>query len=114
MYYTHSGIGRTWAEWLLGEDPPPGTPGSGDITASCYSDDLNDQIIAMCRRGDPACSGENIAQLLELDYCDDYWDQMMRSSGYISTLNAALLAGISALASYLIYTELGRRASIHA
>jgi hypothetical protein len=113
MYYgTTSGLGRTWGEWWAGESSDPlATPGSGDIRADCYSADLNDKIIAMCRRGDPACNPGNMASLLELDYCDEYWEDMIAETGYVSRTTTVLIGGIALLAGVLIAQEFSERAT---
>lgn len=47
----------------------------------CWNDNVNARVVEMCRRGDPMCSGEQMARLLELDYCDGYWEQQLREAG---------------------------------
>ena len=97
MYY--GGLGRTWLEWVAGESRDPATlPGRGDSTVTCWDADVNADVIAMCRRNDPACQGENMAALLELDYCDGYWSEMM----YLSMTTGVIIGAVALVGGYLV------------
>jgi len=49
----------------LGQEIPTGNP----LAATCWSEQLNEQLIAACKAKSPACTMDNMARLLELPYC---------------------------------------------